>query len=259
MSIAAAPTLREWLRERPFALGLSSGFFGFFAHTGVMTVLEDEGLLPARLAGSSAGALVSGAWAAGVSAIALRDELLALKREHFWDPAPGLGLLRGNLFRQKLGALLPAQTFDACRVPVAISVFDVLTARTRVLTKGHLVHAICASCAVPFLFQPAWIEGRPLLDGGIADRPGLHGIPQGERLLYHHLADRSPWRRPGSPSMEIPLRENMTALVLGGLPRVGPFRLEQGAVAFEVARKAAREALDRTIARGEVRAGGDAA
>jgi NTE family protein len=259
MTIEAAPTLREWLRERPFALGLSSGFFGFFAHTGVMTVLEDEGLLPARLAGSSAGALVAGAWAAGVPATALRDELLALRREHFWDPGPGLGLLRGDLFRQKLGALLPAQTFDACRAPVAISVYDVLRARTRVLTEGHLVRAICASCAVPLLFQPAWVDGRPLLDGGIADRPGLQGIPQGERLLYHHLAARSPWRRPGSPSLEVPRRENMTALILGGLPRVGPFRLEQGAIAFEVARKATREALGKPIARGEVRAGGDAA
>jgi hypothetical protein len=59
--------------------------------------------------------------------------------------------------------------------------------------------------------------------------------------------------------MEIPRRANMTSLVLGGLPRVGPFRLEQGAVAFDVARKAAREALDRPIERGEVRAGGHAA
>ena len=34
------PTLREWLRERPFSLALSSGFFGFFAHTGLVTVLQ---------------------------------------------------------------------------------------------------------------------------------------------------------------------------------------------------------------------------
>ena len=66
------PTLEEWLREAPFALGMSSGFFGFFAHTGVVTVLEDEGLLPSRVSGSSAGALVGGAWAAGVRSNAER-------------------------------------------------------------------------------------------------------------------------------------------------------------------------------------------
>ena len=42
-------TLREWLEEAPYALGMSSGFFGFFAHCGVLTVLEEEGLLPERV------------------------------------------------------------------------------------------------------------------------------------------------------------------------------------------------------------------
>ena len=64
----ASPTLRTWLSEAPFSLTLSSGFFGFFAHAGVMTVLEDEGFVPSRVSGSSAGALVGGLWAAGVSA-----------------------------------------------------------------------------------------------------------------------------------------------------------------------------------------------
>src|SRR5689334_8453056 len=105
-----APTLRQWLAEGPFALTLSSGFFGFFAHTGLMTALEDAGALPARLSGSSAGALVSGLWASGVDAPAIRDALLALRREDFWDPGFGLGLLRGRLFRERLEALLRATT-----------------------------------------------------------------------------------------------------------------------------------------------------
>jgi NTE family protein len=239
-----APTLREWLRERPFALGLSSGFFGFFAHSGLLTVLEDEALLPARLAGSSAGALVAGLWASGVDGPRLRDELHALRREHFWDPRPGLGLLRGRLFRERLDALLHVRTFAACRAPLAISVYDVRARATRVLTAGDLAPAIHASCAVPLLFHPVWVDGRPLLDGGIADRPGLHGLPDdGARVLHHHLASRSPWR--GARSMAVPARRGLLALVLRHLPRVGPFRLEEGPRAFAAARRAAREALDR--------------
>lgn len=243
----APPTVREWLRERPFTLALSSGFFGFFAHTGVMTVLEDEGLLPTRLAGSSAGALVAGLWASGVASARLRDELVALRREHFWDPGPGLGLLRGRLFRERLESLLAVRTFAACRAPVAISVFDVLSRSTRVVSEGELAPAIQASCAVPFLFHPVWSGGRPLLDGGIADRPGVFGLPRGERVLHHHLASRSPWRRGDSESMQIPSRDGLVALVLGELPRVGPFRLEQGPRAFEAARCKARAALDQPV------------
>lgn len=253
--MSAAPTVREWLRERPYALAMSSGFFSFFAHTGLLIVLEDAGLLPARLSGSSAGALVTGLWAAGLDAARIRDELFALRREHFWDPSPGLGLLRGRLFRERLQSLLPARTFAACRAPLAVSVYDVLSRRTRVVADGELAPVIQASCCVPFLFHPVWHGGRPLLDGGIADRPGVLGLPEGERALHHHLASRSPWRKEGGASMDIPVRRGLVALVLGGLPRVGPFRLEEGPRAFDAARRAAREALEMRIDGNVVRAG----
>jgi NTE family protein len=244
--------LADWLRERPFALTMSSGFFGFFAHTGLMTVLEDEGLSPTRVSGSSAGALVGGAWAAGLAARPLADTLFALRRESFWDPRIGPGLLRGALFRALLDDLLPVRTFAECRVPFAVSVYDLLARRIRVLESGALAPALQASCSVPFLFQPVWIDGRPHVDGGVADRPGLAGMPDGERVLFHHLASRSPWRRRGSPSMDIPMRANMTTVVIEDLPRVGPFRLEQGVRAFEAARAGMRRALREPVGeRGE--------
>ncbi len=247
------PTLREHLSEAPFALALSSGFFGFFAHAGLMSVLEDEGLLPARLSGSSAGALVAGLWAAGVDAVQMREELFRLRREDFWDPRPGFGLLRGRLFRERLDAILPVDRFEACRARVSVSVFDVFSQKTRVLERGPLAPAIQASAALPVLFQPVWIEGRPLLDGGIADRPGLLGMPEGERVFYHHLAARSPWRRRSSPALAVPKNKGLTALVIDALPRVGPFRLEMGARAFEAARRSTKAALERPIEEGVVR------
>ena len=253
--MSAVPTVREWLRERPFCLALSSGFFGFFAHAGLLSVLEEEGLLPARLAGSSAGALVAGAWASGVSSARMREELLALRREHFWDPAPGLGLLAGRLFRGRLEALLAATTFAECRAPVAISVFDVLSRRTCVVTEGALAPAIQASCTVPLLFHPVWSGGRPLLDGGIADRACVRGLAPGERTLHHHLASRSPWRAKGAPSMDVPERDGLLALVVRGVPRVGPFRLEVGPQAFEIAYRGAREALGAKAHSGVVHVG----
>jgi NTE family protein len=235
-------TLRDWLREQPFALAMSAGFFGFFAHTGVLSVLEEETLLPARISGASAGALAGGAWAAGVDARSLAEILLALERHDFWDPRIGPGLLRGRLFRDRLDAMLPAQTFSACRVPLAVSVYDLVARRVVPLRDGALAPAIHASCAVPLMFHPVWIDRRPFVDGGVADRPGLAGMPPG-RVLFHHLSSRSPWR--GIESMKIPRRDHMTSLVIDDLPRVGPFRMHRGARAFEAARRAMRRALDR--------------
>lgn len=234
-------TLREWLREGPFSLAMSSGFFGFFAHAGVTTVLEDEGLLPVRLTGSSAGALVAGTWAAGLDAPDLARELLRLERAHFWDPRPGLGLLAGRLFRERLETMLPRRRFDECRAALAVSVFDLRVRGTRVISSGALAPALHASCAVPLMFHPVSHEGTLLYDGGVLDRPGLAGMPPGERVLFHHLASKSPWRT----SLELPRRVGMTTLVIEDLPRAGPFALEAGRRAFAAARDATRVALGR--------------
>jgi NTE family protein len=248
--------LREWLAAGPYALAMSSGFFGFFAHAGVLTVLEEERLTPVRASGSSAGALVAAAHAAGLSASALVEALSALEREHFWDPGPlyGVlqgGLLRGEIFRQRVEALLPVRTFDACRIPVTISTFDVRRRRTHVIDRGELGSAIVASCAVPGLFRPVRREGRLLLDGGIRERPGIEGLPRGERVLFRHLASRSPWRR--SAELALPRRTGLVALVVEGLPRAGPDDLAAGKRAMALAREAARRALDRRIERDTVR------
>lgn len=244
MVLEEKTTLADWLARAPFALTMSSGFFSFYAHTGFLTALEDAGLSPARISGSSAGALVGAAWAAGVDASRLAGELERLERRDFWDPGIGPGLLRGRLFRDRVEGLISARTFDACRVPVGVSVFDVAARETRVLDAGDVAPAICASCAVPVLFQPVRLGGRSYLDGGILDRPGLAGMPESEpRVLYHHIASRSPWRM----KLAMPSREGMLTLAIDGLPRAGPFRLHEGRRAYRAAREATRRALERPV------------
>jgi len=236
--------LCDWLSERPFALAMSSGFFSFFAHTGMLGSLTASGFAPRMVAGSSAGALVGGAWAAGVPAPELAARLQGLKRAEFWDPAPGAGLLAGRRMDRMLRSMLPIADMRACAVPVAISAFDIARRRTAVLKDRDLVTAIRASCAVPGLFHPVWIDRRAYWDGGILDRPGLAGVGDGERVLFHHIASRSPWRR----TLDVPRRPGMVALVIEGLPRSGPFRLDAGRRALELARDATLRALDQPIA-----------
>ena len=243
------PTLRQWLSEAPFTLSMSSGFFGFFAHAGVLSVLEEEGLLPARATGSSAGALTLGLWASGASTAELVRELKQLARADFWDPAPGFGLLKGELFRDLLGRLLRVKTFAECRLPVSISVFDLTERRTKAMNAGDLAAAIQASCTVPFLFHPFRHEGHALFDGGLFDRPGLAGVAPHERVFYHHLASRLPLRvlhrRLGRA---MPTRPELVPFVVESLPRSDPFRLERGRRAIDLAASALREALDEPVA-----------
>jgi NTE family protein len=76
-------------------------------------------------------------------------------------------------------------------------------------------------------------------------------MPEAEgRVLFHHILSRSPWRR-RQPSrygdVPIPTRPGMVTLILEGLPRSGPFRLDEGRRALRVARAAMKRALDEPI------------
>ena len=237
--------LREWLSAAPFTLTMSSGFFGFFAHAGVLSVLEEENLLPARVSGSSAGALIGSLWASGRTMPELTQYLFDLRKSDFWDPGPGAGLLKGKLFRTILTEISGVDDLGDCRVPVSVSAWNGFSLRTRTFSTGPFADCVYAACAVPFMFQPAWIERQPYWDGGISDRPGLLGVPANARVFYHHLQSRrkagvSRWSR---RRRTMPTRPGMRTLTIDDLPAVSPNKLQSGPLAFEKARLEMRAAL----------------
>lgn len=239
----------DWLGSRPFTLCLGGGFFGFFAHTGLLAALEELDLRPARVVGVSAGALAGGVWASGLEARALEEELLRLRRADFWDPGLPLGgLLKGALFSAKLLEVLAptgVRTVEGTRVPFTPVVHDVLRHRPVGLTRGPLDLAIRASCCVPLLFRPVRLDGRLLVDGGVTDRPGLSALRPDERVLLHHLvpherraSDRPPLAPPGVEAR---------VLTIPDLPLVTPFALERGKDALRRAREHARRWLAQPV------------
>jgi NTE family protein len=242
---------REWLSQEPFTLLLGAGFFGFFSHTGFLLALEEAGLRPCRVVGVSAGALAGGLWASGLPTGRIARELLALRREDFWDPGPPLGgLLRGRKFARKLASMLEeagVSRLEDCGVPFTAITHDVLRGSTLALDRGPIDLAIRASCTVPLMFRPIWSEGRLLVDGGVSDRSGFTAIRPGERVLFHHLPSRRRLRTPRSvaavtPSV-VPGAEALM-LVTPWLPRVTPFRLDKGRTALERTRAYVRRWLD---------------
>jgi NTE family protein len=233
--------LREWLKQGPFSLAMSSGFFGFYAHCGFLSVLEEEGIRPVQLHGSSAGALIAGLWASGLPTATIRDVLFQLERRDFWDPGMGAGLLKGIRFEQILKEHLKVARIEECPIPLQVTAFDVNTRRSVSLHQGCLATALRASCAVPLLFHPVKMAGRRLLDGGIADRPGILGASESERILYHHLVPSRFWR--AAPSSCIPKRAGLQSVEIKGLPKLGPFRLAAGRDAYQQARQATQQLM----------------
>jgi NTE family protein len=247
-------TLHDWLASGPFTLAMSSGLFGFYAHTGVACALAAAGFTPARAAGSSAGSMVTSAWAAGVSPESLAAQLLKLEFAHFFDLRWGAERSNGALFRRLLEALIPARTFEECRFPLRISVFDLLERRTRVVDSGVLLPVVQASCAVPLLLPPVRHAGSLWVDGGVLDRPGLSGVHASERVLYHHLTSRVPFSilRDVFGRSRPRQREGMVALELATVPHSDPFRIPAGRRALELARRATELALKQPVVDGLV-------
>ena len=223
-------TLKEWFQQEPFGLTLSAGFFGFYAHAGLLAALEEEHLHPIEISGASAGALVAGGYASGMRSQDFLHHMTNLSRADFWDPQIGFGFLKGDRFRMLLRSMLPVKSIEETALPLGITVFDIMARKTRVLREGPLDVAISASCCVPGMFHPVWIQGRPFWDGGLVERSGLSGMQTAGRVFYHHLKSRSKAR---IPSTLPPRRPQTVTLMQQRLPRVGPFRLFEGQRAFE--------------------------
>lgn len=260
--------LRAWLARGPFTLALSSSYFGFYAHAGLMQAFEEAGVRPAKLTGASAGALIGAAWASGMSSHEVRELLFQVKRADFWDPGLGAGLLRGGKFRRLIAGHFVSR-FEDTRIPFEVAVFDILRARTEYVGRGDLPSAVVASCAVPGLFHPVRREGRWLWDGGVFDKPGVNVTAAragGERVLSVILEAGSrvaSWYERGvsgggggiggasrerrGPGIGNDWRE----LRIGGLPGVGFDRLEIGPRAFEECHARVRRELDRSLESGD--------
>lgn len=242
-------TRAHWLRAEPFTLALGAGFFGFFSHTGLLHALEEAGISPARVVGVSAGALAGGLWASGLSAAQIERELVALRRDDFWDPGlPLAGLLRGRKFEAKLRDVLGrggVEHIEDCRVPFSAVVHDVMRRTSVAVDRGPLHAAIRASCTVPLMFRPILQGGRVLVDGGVSDRGGLSALGDARRVLLHWLPSRRKlrFRPPSPPPQAIPGRESMV-LLTPGVPAVGPFALHRGPEALQHTRAHVRSWLD---------------
>jgi len=189
------------------ALCLNSSFLGYFAHAGFLRALTELGVRPRAVSGASAGALVAGLFAAGVSP----EEMLRLflspeLRNVFREPgAPWRGVATilnlpghtGALLGERALALLKThlgerRIEDCTDAGLAISVINLAQARAELATRGPLAEYILASGAFPGLFAARRVEDGWFWDGGVANPlPFDHWLadPAIETILLHTVVN----------------------------------------------------------------------
>jgi NTE family protein len=169
-------------------LALGGGGAKGLAHILMLETLDEMGVVPRAITGCSVGAIIGALYAAGLSGRDIRAQieqffvdrdtaeqrLFALPKSIRWldfiDPAlSGGGLLSSDDFIEYLGEVIPARGFRDLKIPFRVVTAELMTGRQYVIGSGALLPAIQASMAVPGVFPPVRIDGRLLVDGGVAN------------------------------------------------------------------------------------------
>jgi len=166
-----------------FALALGGGGARGLAHIHVIEALDELGIRPLAIAGSSIGAIMGAGMAAGMRGCDIRDYTRSVftKRgevaARMWRARPGsigemvqrgLNITQFNIERI-LGAFLPQEipeTFGELSIPLKVTATDFYGHKLHVIESGDLRSALAASAALPAAFQPVKRDGKLLIDGG---------------------------------------------------------------------------------------------
>jgi predicted acylesterase/phospholipase RssA len=149
--------------------GAAKGLF----HIGVLSVLEENGIFPNFIAGTSMGAIVGAMYASGLKAADMKQIVQQInwrKILRLTDLSiPFSGLTQGKGIDDLLKSIIEERTFSDLKIPFACVATDLKNGTQVVLKDGLLIDAIRASISLPAILTPKKIDGRYLLDGGLVN------------------------------------------------------------------------------------------
>jgi NTE family protein len=169
---------------KTFALALGGGGARGLAHIPVLEALDEMGLKPTAIAGTSIGALIGAAYAAGMRGKDIRHYVLSIAHNPGTTRQRLLAARTGKLSDVLTGAFIQAIQMDAekfcaeflpetvpadfadLRIPLTVVATDLHRRQEAVFSLGPLHPALAASIAIPGLFRPVLIGDSILVDGG---------------------------------------------------------------------------------------------
>jgi NTE family protein len=163
---------RPALVKKPPRLGLAlgGGAARGFAHVGVIQVLEESGLKPDLVVGTSAGSLVASLYASGKTGAQLQQVADTMEEAAFADwtlPVFNRGVLRGEALARYVNLQVGGRLMEDMPLPLGIVATDLNSGQGVLFRRGNTGTAVRASSAVPAVFEPVRITGRDYVDGGL--------------------------------------------------------------------------------------------
>jgi NTE family protein len=168
--VASQPPPPPPAPPRPPRLGLAlgGGAARGFAHIGVIQVLEEAGIRPDLVVGTSAGSLVAALYAAGRTGAELAALAQSMDEGAITDWSfPGRGLIRGEALARYVREQTAQRPIEQMRLPLGVVATDLDSGAPVLFRRGDTGAAVRASSAVPAVFQPVKIGEREYVDGGL--------------------------------------------------------------------------------------------
>lgn len=151
-------------------LALGGGAARGFAHVGVIQVLEEAGIRPSLVVGTSAGSLVAAIYASGKTGAQLQQIALTMEEATFTDwtlPIFNNGMLRGDALARYVNGQVGSKVIEEMPMPLGVVATDLQSGQGMLFQRGDTGTAVRASSAVPAVFLPVKISGREYVDGGL--------------------------------------------------------------------------------------------
>jgi NTE family protein len=156
------------LRRPRIGLALGGGAARGFAHIGVIQVLEEAGIQPDLVVGTSAGSLVAALYASGKNGKDLALLADSMDESAFADWSfPFRGMIRGEALARYVRQNTGGRMIEQMKRPLGIVATDLSNGQGILFQQGDPGLAVRASSAVPAVFQPVAVLGREYVDGGL--------------------------------------------------------------------------------------------
>ena len=155
--------------QRRVGLALGAGSARGFAHIGVLQALDEAGISPGVVAGTSAGSLVGVMYAAGMSPWRMQELALSVRDIDVVDMASGnrRGLVSGAALQRLVNGYLHNKPIEGLPRRFAAVCTDLANGELVALSQGDAGAAVLSSCSIPGVFVPNLHGGRELVDGGL--------------------------------------------------------------------------------------------
>ncbi len=155
-------------KPHKIGIALSGGGTRGIVHVGALKALEENGIFPTVIAGTSAGSVVGVMYAHGYTPAEIYA--IASERSLIWMFSlrlPTRGFVRHTFLRKMLSRYIPERRFEELKKPLSVAIANLNTGKAEVRASGDLHEIIIASSSIPVLYEPVRLGENWYVDGGL--------------------------------------------------------------------------------------------